>query len=179
MSHDKQVKADPDSSPLLNVGGNITKKYGERFLAQVKAALDALCQTYGVEVSTVMFDVWCLALKDIRPDVLIAGFERAVKGQKNFMPTPGEFRVYCEEAAASMPKVDDPPVEKQRRANVLDEVRDIARELYKGYDKLNPAKDAKEIERICRKANIVRYLRMGIDPKWLPKPEVEEARKWV
>lgn len=189
----------------MTADGGRTKKRGRLLKEGIKTCLDALCDLYRVEVSTMVMEIWERALSDIKPRVLIAGFELCSKKQQ-FMPTPAEFRRYCEEAAASMyleesshwncrvclgtgwklvPGQDsgqvatrcdgkgDPP------RNVSDEVRKIARELYKGYDQLEAEKDCNEISRVSRKANIVRLLRQGIEPKWISEAEVEEARKHV
>jgi hypothetical protein len=172
----------------------------------LKEVLVKLCEIYRFEFSMDLLMTWGDALRDLTPEMLKMGLQQTLKVHLDFIPTPAQFRVYTEDAASKVygkrrlheeceacrgtgwKLVPRPDGEGEwatkcdgvsRSPSVLDEVRVIARELYKGYSKLDPAKDAKEIERICRKANIVRYLRMGIDPKWLPKVEVEDARRYV
>jgi hypothetical protein len=68
---------------------------------------------------------------------------------------------------------------------ILDLVRPIAREICvrfcgREYDDLDTIKDAKLIMVVFRKANVIRYLRMGINPeKWIQEDELKELRTWA
>lgn len=68
---------------------------------------------------------------------------------------------------------------------ILEVLRPIAREICPevcgcGYFELDAIRDAKKFFEVMRKANIVRYLRDGIDPTvWLGKDEVGPLLKFV
>lgn len=137
-----------------------------------------MCEIYRQAASSILIEVWLKAVEDLRMEVVTAGLEEVFKKHKEFMPTPAQFRECCEIAALKI-RFEPEPLENQRRRNVLDDVRDVAREMYPKYDKLDATKDAKKIERLFRHANIVRYLRVGIEPTWIPKAEIAELRKFA
>ena len=141
-------------------------------------SITAMCAVYRVEPATVLLPVWLKAISDLRVEVLIAGLELVFKRHKEFMPSPAEFRECCEEAASRMQWAPE-PIERQIRRNVLDEVRDIALEMYPSLALIDAVKDAKKLEKLMRHANIVRYLRMGIEPAWIPYAELEPLRKFA
>ncbi len=68
---------------------------------------------------------------------------------------------------------------------ILDSIRPIAREicmeLYScAYAELDTVNDSRKIEDVFRKANIIRYVRNGIDPTpWIPRDEVAGLLKFV
>jgi hypothetical protein len=66
---------------------------------------------------------------------------------------------------------------------ILDVIRPIAEEICveltgRSYSRLDTIRDARLIMDVFRKANIIRYLRMGIDPsKWVPAEELAMLRE--
>jgi len=68
----------------------------------------------------------------------------------------------------------------QMRTLLLPICRDIAPGLIgREFADLDPVRDAGQLHDVCRMANIVRYVRMGIDPHWISSEELEQARKFA
>ncbi len=58
----------------------------------------------------------------------------------------------------------------------------VAREIcplviQRTYSSLDTVRDAETIREVCRLASIVRYVHMGLTPHWVPREELELARK--
>ena len=177
MAHDKQVKdSNPEKAQPQEDSGKTTKSM-KRFLETLTKLLKDLCHVYAQEYDQDLLMLWAEATRDMREELLMIGYHETLRRHENFLPTPAQFRVYAEDAASRLAKHDERPVVYKR--NVLDETREIAREIESTYDKLDPVRDASRIKFLMRQANIVRYLRMGIEPKWLISEEVENARQYV
>jgi hypothetical protein len=66
----------------------------------------------------------------------------------------------------------------QMRTLLLPICRDIAPTLIgREFAELDPVRDASALKEVCRMANIVRYIRMGVTPHWIPQDELECAQK--
>jgi hypothetical protein len=56
--------------------------------------------------------------------------------------------------------------------------RDISPTLTgREFADLDPVHDASALKEVCRMANLARYVRMGINPHWIPVEELECAQK--
>jgi hypothetical protein len=61
---------------------------------------------------------------------------------------------------------------------ILPICRDISPTLTgREFADLDPVRDASALKEVYRMANLVRYVRMGINPHWIPVEELECAQK--
>jgi hypothetical protein len=66
----------------------------------------------------------------------------------------------------------------QMRQLILPICRDISPTLTgREFADLDPVRDASALKEVCRMANLVRYVRMGINPHWISSEELECAQK--
>lgn len=64
------------------------------------------------------------------------------------------------------------------RSLILPICRDISPTLIgREFAELDPVRDASALKEVCRMANIVRYVRMGLSPQWISSEELECAQK--
>jgi hypothetical protein len=68
----------------------------------------------------------------------------------------------------------------QMRNLLLPIARDIAPELIgREFADLDPVRDAGDLHDVCRMANIVRYIRMGIHPHWISEQDIAKAQRFA
>lgn len=68
----------------------------------------------------------------------------------------------------------------QMRNLILPICRDICPELIgREFADLDPVRDAGKLHDVCRMANLVRYVRMGINPHWISPEELERAQHFA
>jgi len=66
----------------------------------------------------------------------------------------------------------------QMRMLILPICRDISPTLVgREFADLDPVRDASALKEVCRMANLVRYVRMGLSPHWISPEELECAQK--
>jgi hypothetical protein len=69
---------------------------------------------------------------------------------------------------------EQPPI----RSLVVPIARDICPlVIERAYSTLDTVRDAEAIREVCRLASLVRYVQMGLTPHWVPREELELARK--
>ena len=68
----------------------------------------------------------------------------------------------------------------QMRVLILPICRDIAPTMVgREFADLDPVRDADDLKNVCRMANLVRYVRMGINPHWVSVEDLERAQQFA
>jgi hypothetical protein len=155
VSHESQLPKDEEKT---------TSESQQSFYESILAMLTRMCEIYRSEMTAELAATWSESLKGMSPELMKVGLKRTLRMHEDFLPTPAQFLKYAEEAAGELPKRAYSPI--VRRRNVMDEVVDVAREMFPGYDDLDMKRDAEQIKDCCRKASLVRYMRMGLFPIW-------------
>jgi hypothetical protein len=143
--------------------------------------VEKLAAHFNQELGEEQIEIFLDALVSSSDYQIETAFERCLH-ESEFMPKLAEVH-------QKMPERREPSTANGRfvatGAPITDLVRPIAQEIcprvcYRSYDSLDSIRDARLMHTVNRKANIVRYLRMGIDPaKWVQEDELKELRIWA
>jgi hypothetical protein len=142
----------------------------------IRTHLSVFAQVYREELTEELIYAFEVTLQDLRPDLLVLAFRKAMK-EKTFRPTPAEVRdcyqVVAQEWQENQPKppqLEEPPLTPEEREIIAKSLADLGTKL-----QINRAKSEMTPEQVeARRAELQKQKQAIL--KTYPKPDEKKEK---